>query len=564
MNDFLEYLKDLESGNTDVAPSDLAPEIDRPITASGSEYDETNDKELINESIKLIRLYEASRSERIVQYSNTTDNPSYEDFMNSKFGDPKDTETGFNRDFTWLKNKGYIGTNTSFKNSGGTSYNDNLKSKKSGPYERNENYVPGNYADQVDFLSNEYGEAELKGSADEMFQDVVNVVKNIILKKTDKIHGIIFGDPGVGKTFEVTETCKKYMPQSPSNAEYVYESGDIGSSMSSLVPFFYFHSQNKIIILDDNDKMIMKGLSQDIMNIMKAIMDPKAATDKPVTVRGTLLKAFQNQYDDLVAASEDNSLKEGVEIEIDLDALKENRFVLYVDGKQVIYNHISLKESHDLQNQISPYTQEQLREIKTNRQHLDDFFEEDNNEDNNLSDNLPVDFDEDKDNKPSFPRKFMFNSSIIFISNLEADDINTAVLDRCEAVEVKLSLEQFLERLGKIYGGLAKIRDGSQISQHIRNWSKKSVYTSIGISIEAWQANKPMWGTPIEINRKLTFRMFDEFVSAWERYAMDNAENKFGKEIESLNQQELDKLAIELIPQIIRRKIIPFMKTVVK
>jgi len=586
MSDFIEFISDVEQGGAPVSADVLAPDCDG-TTESGFVYDETKDPEMIRESYLANmqrRLQEAKRGDLVNAYANNVENPTYEGFMKSEWAHPNCTKEQFDKDISWLTNKGYIGTGKQFSTLG-KSYGAGGSSKEKkaiGPYERDENYEAGEYSKQAEGLFSKYGEASLKGSAEETFQDIYNVVKNIILKKTDKTHAIIYGDPGIGKTFEVMEVCKRYMPQSPSKAKYVYEAGDIGSAMSSLVPFFYYHSNNKVIVLDDNDKMIMKGLEQSILNIMKAIMDPKAAKEKPITVRGTLMKAFQNQYDDLVSADAE-ALKEGVWIEVDTEALKENRFVVAVDDEIVVDNYISLRESQNLQNRIIDNTDENytkswdyLREGKmgTNKELLDDLIGSDEDEDE-YAGYTKEDIKAMKSMKDSgatesfgegesFPRRFLFNSSIIFISNLEMDDINSAVLDRTESVEVKLSLDQYLERLGKIYSNLAKIGDSSLVDPKVRKWSRECVYTLIGIAIECWKANRPVFGKPVEINRKLTFRMFDEFVSAWERYAMDRCERVYGKDLNVDDKALMTKISNDLIPEMMRRKVIPWLKTVVR
>jgi len=588
MNDFLEYLKDLEQGGSPVTPDELAPEPTEPTTATGTIYDERKDPEVRREALAnreaQMQLREAKRGDMIAAYANNTDNPTFKGFMASEWAHPGTTEATFKKDLTWLEGHGYIGGDKQFSTLGkGYATGGEVKaakgSKQAGPYERPEVYEEGEYAKQALDLTTKYGNASVKGTAEETFQEIHNMCKNTILRKTDKRHVIVYGDPGIGKTYEVMETCKRYMPQSPTKAGYVYEAGDIGSSMSTLVPFFYKHSQNKVIVLDDNDKMIMKGLSQDIMNIMKGLLDPKSATEKPITVRANMLKIFQARLDDL---DEGDELQEGVLFEIDTEALRENRFRLSIDGEPVVDKMISLQESHDLQNRIRPLREDErtysnihakstryLREA-TNKELLDDLLgqEEPDEYEGMEEDDIKAmksmkasGATEQGDENATFPRRFLFNSSVIFVSNLEMNDINSAVLDRVEAVEVKLTLDQFLERLGKIYGGLARIGEGSQASPQVRDWAKKCVYTVIGIAIESWKANKPVFGKPIEINRKLTFRMFDEFVSAWERYAMDRAERVDGRELDVGDKAYMNKLSNDLVPEIIRRKVIPFLAT---
>lgn len=586
MNDFIEYLDDLEHRQTNVGPNELAPESNNVVT-DDIIYDERKDPEIIQEAIKLQEARQAL-ADRLAAYLQTTDSPTYENFMESDYSLEKDNQKAYEHNLNFLIKNGKVNPNASFNTRNSTSYDKVSKIRpeinKYNPYERPENYeLSGKYADATQDLIDNYGQANIKGSAQEMFHDIYSATRSIILRTSDKKHLVVAGDPGVGKTHTVTETCKKFIKQSPTKANYIYEAGDIGSSMSALVPFFYKHSQNCVIVLDDNDKMVMNGLSQDIMNIMKALLDPKAADEKPVTVRANMLDIFAARLGDL---DDDNEpiagapIKENHLFELDEDALREGRVILSIDGEPVIDKLISLRETHELQNQLKPLREKQERYINpfakdlrslreaSNKEMLDDMFNED--DDGDEEEMLERDAirtqggpKDDEEKKSSFPRRWYFNSSVIFISNLEMVELNTAVLDRVEAVEVKLTLDQFLEHLSNIYGGLGKIGIGTRIDPVIREWSKKCVYTLIGIAIEAWKANKPVFGKPIEINRKLTFRMFDEFVSAWERYAMDHAEEK-GETLNVKNTKMLDELSISLIPEMMRRKVIPFLATKVR
>jgi len=620
MNDFLQYALDVMNKKAgDVGLDDLAPEPTEETAklASGAPYIAQKDPEILDEALQnrkiRLALREARRGDRVAAYANAMHHmkkkPTYEDYMDSEFSAPNDSEKGFKSDLAWLTKEGFIGTDKKFNVSGGKGYagHGGLKTSKQGPvgpYEidRPEEYEAGDYSKQVDALSSKYGAASIKTTAEEMFQDVFNVVKNIILRRTDKRHAIVYGDPGIGKTYEVTSVCERFIGQSPIKARYVYEKGDIGSAMSALVPFFYHHSHNAVIVLDDNDKMIMKNLEQDIMNIMKAILDP-VAEDKPITVRGTMMKAFQARYDDLLAADAEEEDKkaakrEGKVFEVDADALRENRFILKINNEIIVDKHISLQESHKLQNQmipirekeetyVNPYAKSlkdysrrnELREVEigkfgTNKELLDDLIGGDDDseyegmtaEDKRIMKQMKADgateFSQEGDG--SFPRKFTFSSSVIFVSNLEMNDINNAVLDRVTGVEVKLNLDQFLERLGKIYGALGKMRAGTSVDPSVRKWAKECTYTLIGIVIEAWKANKPLWGAPVEINRKMTFRMFDEFVAAWEMYAMDLCERNYGKSLNVADKTFMNKLSQDLIPVVLKRKCIPWLKTHVK
>lgn len=57
--------------------------------------------------------------------------------------------------------------------------------------------------DELDaFLSSMDINAEVEETADMMFTDMTNIVKNIILARSDKKHALIYGDPGIGKCLD--------------------------------------------------------------------------------------------------------------------------------------------------------------------------------------------------------------------------------------------------------------------------------------------------------------------------------------------------------------------------
>jgi len=599
MSDFLDYAEDLINDNTDVTPDELAPKLGSQM-ACGSTYDEVKDPE-IKESFDdtRLRLFEASMSQSIEDYIVSDPNPTYKGYMKSPFANSKVTPEKFKKDLVYFTNRGVaFGSSVRISSTGGEGYKDTAgavnrdkdqeKKRKPGPYEedRDENYTEGEYASQASAMSSKYATQSLLPTADEIFQDVFNVVRNIVSGDSDIRHAIIYGDPGIGKTYEVTETCKRYMPKSRFN--YVYERGATGSVFTSLVPFLYKHSQDYVIVLDDNDKMIMKGGDQEIMTFMKGILDPEAHK-VPVSVKSHMLRKFQQGYEGLQAEEqeeEDRKIaakrkkKEGVEIEINTEALREGRLVINVDNEPIIDKYITLSEAEEWNSKIIPlreveppkrkdsrfYRNNYLREAE--KESLADYLndlvgDEDQQRKKKKDDDDDMQFIENEDGE-KFPRKFTFNSSVIFVSNLSMNQIDTALIDRASGVEVKLKLPQFLERLGKIYGGLAKIREGSSVDPKIREWSKKCVYTVIGILIELWQSRKPMFGGPIEINRKMTFRMFNDFVMAWEMYAKDMCERVYGEELSMSNKGLIDKLSKDLVDVVIKRKCIPWLKTPVK
>ena len=246
-------------------------------------------------------------------------------------------------------------------------------------------------------------------------------------------------------TYTVTETVNKYI--SNSGKKYHYECGELGDAITTVAPWFYKYSQNYVIVLDDNDKMLRKGSG--VANFMKGVLDPEAL-HKPVSVSPNrrTLNAMNNTLE---------NLSESYKIEFDKDALNENKLVVKRDGQIVINENIDPVEAYTFKGM--------LRENE-----------------------------EEAEKTGGMPREFIFNSSVIFVSNLELYEIDSAVVDRVESLEVKLTLEQFMDRLKSAFGGLCKAREYSNLPKWFRDWGKQCVYTALGIIIEAYEKGRPAEG----------------------------------------------------------------------
>jgi hypothetical protein len=212
MADFLDYVKDLEQGRDDISPEDLAPE---PTTTA---YNEEKDPEMerIEEAIKKwdrsARLTEALADD-IRYYVASEPNPTYDGFMESQWANNKMTAERFVKDLKYLINHGVtpgsgkMDAGVSQKGAYGGESNTHgarksaAKNEASGPYEldRGDLDLSGDMSKELAGLVSSYGDKSLKGDADEMFQDMQNIVRNIILQLSDKRHAVVYGDPGVGK-----------------------------------------------------------------------------------------------------------------------------------------------------------------------------------------------------------------------------------------------------------------------------------------------------------------------------------------------------------------------------
>ena len=548
----LDLLKDIEKDNTNVSPEDIAPELkNEPI--DGITYDSLKDPEqALNESV----LKEGKSYDLFKEWLDNTDDGSFETFKNSEYYSQIGRNGGWDYDY-FLKNLRWIrkdfpgyefppGTPLNGSASGRNAYSD-TRDDDDAIYSRKGHEIdPDKISDQLKGWVQDYSDVSPDVSVDEIFEEMGEIVKNICLGRSDKRHALIAGDPGIGKTYTVKEIIKKYLPE---GKKLSYESGDIGANLTSLVPFIFYHRDNEIIILDDNDKILKKECDTSIKNFMKAVLDPDAP-NKPVSVRANQLRQYQNGLDALM--DEDANLKEsytptkeGHLIEIDEEALYENRLVVKVDGLTQINESISAKDAHNLSNMVRPCTKKEG--MKLHEALIDDDF----NDDDDFIDNGDEDTFGD-----SFPRKFVFNSSVVFISNLEFKQIDPANLDRCESVEIKLNLEQFMGRLSSVLGGLCKGSSYSTTPQFMRDWAKKCVYVVLQGVVEAFYAGVRLFSQDVIIRRKFTFRMFEEFCVYWIRHAFLTAEKK---NLDLSKQSDLDIIAKEITGKTIVQKILPWI-----
>ena len=322
-------------------------------------------------------------------------------------------------------------------------------------------------------------------------------------------------------TYTVRKVVEQYI--GGSGKRLTYSAGAMSASITTVAPFFFYHKNNEIIILDDNDKIMMKSCDQGVQNFMKAVLDP-SALKKPVTITPKYVTMSQAALDDYAAADGLTESSKGVHVNIDMEALKEGYFRYAINGEYIDSFKITESEKHELSNIIS---QTRLHEAFDDED--DDFDDEENGGDPNT--------DTDGAHPIQMEPSFIFNSSVIFISNLKLKDISPAVADRCECCEISLSLPQFMERLETVIGGLCKGEDYSSRPQWMREWGKQSTYSAFLGIIEAFNTSTTLFGKPIMIRRKFTFRLFEEMANQWCRlasaYAIRNDLNIEDKKVQA-------------------------------
>lgn len=537
-NDALALVQDIEDNATDVMLADIAPEPTENDIADNIAYKPAEDPEHNEDETTAIaearrrliarRLTEAI-SDNIRDFlldEGPSGDGSFEAFANSPYYAQAVRRDGSNvNDFYYKEivgkllksgklDRSSIPANTSADrgSSPTKSAYDSSTSADNSIYKRGEDFdAESPESELLAGIEKDYADASGVISDDDIFEDMAATVKEIILGTADKRHFLCAGDPGIGKTYTCKKAAEKYAPSS--GKKFSYFSGAMSSSLSSIVPFFYYHSNNEIIMLDDNDAMLQNNLDQKIQNMMKAILDP-SALHKPVSVPVTMLDIFNKQLQNLSGSKQN----EAARISIDTDALREHRFVCKVNGEVVCNDPISLAEANKLSNIIY-------------KKHLTEADEDEDEED------LEDDIINDKNND-AMPSEFVFNTSVIFISNLKLKDVSSAVADRCETIDVNLTLNQYMHRLQKILGGLCKGEEYSKRPQYMRDWAKKSIYVLLQALIEGFHRGSILFGHQVVIRRKFTFRMFEEFCGIWCRYATTAAE-KAGLDLTDENNQRI-------------------------
>lgn len=532
----LDYLQGGEE--PPVTMDQLAPEADGKIT-DDIEYDPSEDPEMtasngsgyMGESFAPTRIAakrmqeKASNADLVAQYLDSTDNYTYDGLASSEFAPPNLTPA---KAVIILKNLIAAGNSKAqkmldvvkpAKQAGGGGAGGGKKTFSA--YERK---PTGNISKQLQSFIDTNVNVKTEQTAEDLYETLEDMVDAVMENSGDTPHLLISGDPGIGKTYTVQQAINKYAPngKTEDGRRMFYVTGDIGASMLAIVPFFYFHSQDEIIVLDDNDPMIMNNQPQSVQNMMKAILDPKAGTVKPITVKNNMRKMFGGQYQNMLddeanakgkafnGAVKRKRTDEGHLFEIDEDKLlNEGIFSLKIDGNLICEEVATKNDVAKLVESMSvPGSKNRLLEAKKAAADDDEFDDEEIEDDDGL-------LDTDDDNaggESQFPSAFFFNSQVIFISNLVLDQISPAVADRCAQVEICLTAQQFMDRLAGIYPKLAQARAISKVSPALRMKIKKTVFECMQLVVQAFDEGIPLLDTEIEFSHKLTFRKFTDYV----------------------------------------------------
>lgn len=521
----LELLQDLETHqNHGVSPSDVGEMIIKDTPKVKYEADEdpeiepgvlpTLDQASLHESKnQAVRDFLRSNGEDKM-FSTFKDSEFYEDSQNAK--GELCSEKEYYTAVKYLVDKNEVtraqAGNALYapKKSDKLAYGTSSRDEDTGPYKREydeDSGEPPVLSSELSKWVNEYdGSSGRSMDVNEIFDETSAIVREIITGVSDKRHCCIAGDPGIGKTHTVMETIYKYFDKNgrpkggTTLSRMTAVSGSMSKAITAVAAFFYLHRNNELIVFDDCDKVIINDGNEDAANFMKAILDPEAL-DKPASINLTQagMKMAQANYSRLRDLEINKAMmNEGVYVKIDMDALREGFFRYSVNGTVRDCVRLTEAERLELSNRIREGAFDEYEEV--------DEFDNDG----------PTVVEEDEDKMAS---EFIFNSSVIFISNLRLQDITDAVADRCEQVEISLTLPQFMDRLTSVIPGLFNGKKYSSRPSFMREWAKSAVLVYFKGVIEAYNTHTPLLGKQVYIKRKLTFRLFEEMCNEFCRKA---------------------------------------------
>lgn len=349
-------------------------------------------------------------------------------------------------------------------------------------------------------------------------------------------------------TFSVKEAMKYDFPKGPlARKGYTIEfnAGDIGKAASAIVAFFYKNRNKKVIILDDCDSFVLSK-DQAIQNLLKGMLDLDNTEKNPkmITVAPQIRKLASK-----IIAADNEALEEGVEVEINQNALREGRLAVSVNGEEVYNEEASAEELAQFKLVEAAPAKKAIRE-HTDYSGLGLLYEsEDDDEWEDMSEDdaeVAAQFAElDNEDPEQIPPKWRFASRLIMISNLKKTDLNDAVLSRTLSYELRLTQEEFMARLAQILPHMltdVETEDSAEVVQY----AKEAAYAYLLAAVELANKGGSVGGKPVRIVGKLQFRIIAELAGKWMQRADDYAMKN--------NIDVSDRLAMDRINNAIKKK----------
>lgn len=397
--------------------------------------------------------------------------------------------------------------------------------------------------DLVNKLVSEYQETEERSVDDIVeakFKKLYDTAYRVAAGTSIKRHAFLCGGAGIGKTYTISRGVQA--GAKTRSWDIVYERGDIGSSMTNIISFLFANRTDKVIVLDDCDGFIKKS-EQSIMNVLKAALDPST----PVVSVARTIRDKLNR---------DITKREG--LVIDLSRIKKNVVSYYSKGQLLHEERATARATRRLLEALPRLSPEEMksfssalgaygkpatpRKPETSKPATTDI--KDAPMKAPISTKKPPVIEEDQ---LEVPDKFEFTSSVIFISNLKKDDVDAAIISRCNVLEFNLSQAEFMARIKQIFPSL--LSDVTTLPKEYLEWAKSCVYRLLDACVTAANSKRKLGGKTVVINIPLEFRLFSDFVDDWIADAQEYADLH--------DEEDWDAIATAITPTYLFDSMIP-------
>jgi hypothetical protein len=186
------------------------------------------------------------------------------------------------------------------------------------------------------------------------------------------------------------------------------------------------------------------------------------------------------------AQAQQEKKQESLKISVDMKHLNENKCSVDINGFSIPFT-VNENDKNKLEETFDP------------KQAADKIYNKVRNDNSNSTDD---DLNVELLDTPSFE----FNSDVIAISNLSLDDMNEAVISRCDQEELKLTTAEFMCRAEMILPEL-KMGIYSSVDRDVIEWAKKEAFAIFKILVLEGRKYK---GLNFPINVHLDFRFLNK------------------------------------------------------
>ncbi len=290
------------------------------------------------------------------------------------------------------------------------------------------------------------------------YLNIERKLKRVIRDASYKNYYHLFGDAGIGKSVIVNDCLAKCGKEVVKDISEVTDTmkqvplikGDIGKSRSDVARFLWDTKDLDLVILDDCDSVLTKGVDGAVANMLKGAFDPGGHTVH-------ISASIQKKANSLIAESEmDRKIRHMLEA-------KKN------------------PEEYDEDADDEEYNEDEEGLLNTN-----------DGEITSTSWDYPC--------------------RIIFISNLTAKECTPAVFSRMDYFELHLTQEEYMVRLADIIDDMEFDNSKTGWTDQQVKEAKATAVLMMSNAIEAANHGVNLFGAPVKLTHALEFRIIRDLV----------------------------------------------------